>query len=224
MKKLLDFSNVLLYVVTPEIEDEARFFEKLDQILAGGTDAVQLRSKKRPDRDLLRIGEIVKEKCQDSGALFIVNNRPDLALALEADGVHLGHRDLPIHLARQMLGYKKIIGASAHSVAEALSAQREGADYVSCGPIWATPTKPEYEAVGLGLIDLYRASIGIPFVVIGGIDEFNIDQVVAHGAKRAAFVRALFESANPKMAAQDFRAKIEMNWKPAELGREEVVL
>ncbi len=217
MRRLKDLSNTLLYAVTSEVENESAFFEKVDQLLAGGVDVIQFRSKKLSDQNYLRIGSQIKLKCEMAGAIFIVNNRADLAAVLDADGVHLGHKDLPIEGARKILGYEKIIGASAHSVVQALAAQKAGADYVSCGPIWATPTKPDYEAVGLGLIDLYRASIQIPFFVIGGVNEQNVDEILAHGAKRVAVVRALFDSPDPFKAAQVFRKKMESNWKADEL-------
>ena len=95
---------------------------------------------------------------------------------------------------------------------EAIQAQRDGADYVSCGPIWATPTKPDYKEVGLSLIDFYKAALKIPFVAIGGIDESNIDQVVQKGAKTMALVRALYDAKDPKSAATQLREKILKNW------------
>ena len=210
-QRRLNFSDVILYAVTPEEKDGGRLLPVVDKLLAGGVDAVQLRSRSLTDRAFVELGKEIKERCGRRGALFLVNNRVDLALATGADGVHLGHEDLPISFARELLGHRKIIGASTHSMPQALEAQKLGADYVSCGPIWTTPTKPEYPAVGLPLIGLYSAALRIPFVAIGGIDETNIDEVVSAGAKAAAVVRALFHAENPEMTARAFREKISIN-------------
>lgn len=204
----LDFSDVALYGVTPAAKDPALLLEKLEQALAGGIDAVQLRLKGVPDREFAGLAKEFKKRCDAAGTLFIINDRPDIAHFVDASGVHLGHEDLPISFARELLGHRRIIGASTHSLPQALEAQRQGADYVSCGPVWATPTKPDYPAVSLQLIGLYRAALKIPFVAIGGIDENNIGQVVKAGAERVAVVRALFDSANPLLAARVLREKV----------------
>jgi thiamine-phosphate pyrophosphorylase len=157
---------------------------------------------------MLALGKRIKEACANAGALFIVDNRADLAVALDADGIHVGHTDLPVSVVRAMVGHRKIVGVSSHSLPEALAAQRAGADYVSCGPIWPTPTKPQYNAVGLNLIGLYKAALKVPFVAIGGVDEKNIDQVVSAGAKCVAVVRALFESPDPEAMAKLLKGRI----------------
>jgi len=211
MSRLLDFTDVALYGVTSEPRDEREFLDKISAALAGGMDALQLRCKKMSDRDVVALGKKVKALCADAGTLFLVDNRLDIALALDADGVHVGHEDLPVPFVRSLLGHRKIIGRSAHSLPEAIEAQRAGADYVSCGPIWATPTRPDYPAVGLNLIGLYHAALRIPYVVIGGVDETNIDQVVEAGAKTVAVVRAIFDAKDPKAAAQFFKQKISRN-------------
>lgn len=209
----LDFSDVALYAVTPDWADDDLILHKVERLLAGGVDAVQLRSYSFSDRDLLKLGKQIKERCTGAGALFILNNRVDMALAMEADGVHVGHEDLPVPFVRELLGHRKILGVSTHSLPEALEAQKQGADYVSCGPLWSTPTKPSYNSVGLGLIGLYNAALRIPFVAIGGVDEKNIDDVVAAGAKSVAVVRALFNSENPEALAAEFKSKISLNRK-----------
>lgn len=205
----LNFSDVRLYAVTPEPKDPILLLEKIEGLLAGGVDAIQLRSRTLKDRPLVALGKEIKTRCAKVGALFIVNNRPEIALATDADGLHLGHEDLPIAFAREMLGHRKIIGLSTHSLPEAITAQRQGADYVSCGPVWATPTKPEYNAVGLNLIGFYKAALRIPFVVIGGVDQNNLDQVLEMGGKTVAVVRALFDAKNPESLAKEFKGKLE---------------
>ncbi len=205
----LNFSDVRLYAVTPEPTNSSGFLDAVDKLLVGGVDAIQLRSRFLKDRSLVALGKEIKKRCADHGALFIVNNRPEIALATDADGLHLGHEDLPISFARELLGHRKIIGVSTHALPEAIDAQRQGADYVSCGPLWATPTKPEYKQVGLGLIGLYKAALRVPFVAIGGVNENNLDDVLAAGAKTVAVVRALFDAENPEKLAKEFKEKLE---------------
>jgi thiamine-phosphate pyrophosphorylase len=204
----LDFSDVALYAVTPPFIDRKKFLSTIDALLVGGVDAIQLRCRSLSDRELVSLGRDIKDRCHAHGALFLLNNRADIALAIDADGIHVGHQDLPIAFVRSLVGHRKIVGISTHSLPEALEAQRQGADYVSCGPLWATPTKPEYAAVGLGLMGLYNAAMRIPYVAIGGVDETNIDEVVAAGAKCVAMVRALFDAADPEKVAREFKKKI----------------
>jgi thiamine-phosphate pyrophosphorylase len=213
----LDFSDVMLYAITMPQQDPITMLEKADQMLTGGVDAIQFRAKGWMDKDALRWGKELKSRCDAHQALFIVNDRPDLALALDAHGVHLGHNDLPPEFARELMGHRKLVGRSTHTLPEALEAQRKGADYVSCGPIWATPTKPDYNPVGLNLIDFYRATLKIPFVVIGGVDMDNIDDVIGRGSKTVAMVRALFEAEDPKEVARKMKEKISFNWEEKKL-------
>jgi thiamine-phosphate pyrophosphorylase len=210
-QRRLDFSDVALYGITPDLPNTEILLEKVEGLLAGGVDAIQMRSRSLTDRALVEFGKAIKRKCEEFGALFIVDNRTDIALACDADGIHIGHEDLPISFVRGLMGHRKIVGVSTHSLPEALEAQKAGADYVSCGPLWSTPTKPEYKAVGQNLVGLYNAALRIPFVAIGGIDLTNIDQVVSSGAKTVAVVRALFDSENPASAAKQFKSKVNIN-------------
>jgi thiamine-phosphate pyrophosphorylase len=210
----LDFSDVALYAVTPEPKDESAWLDKIEKMLIGGVDALQFRCRSLSDRDILRLGRTVKELCSKHHALFLLNNRIDLAVLLDVDGVHVGHEDIPIAQVRTLLGHRKIVGMSTHSMPEALEAQRAGADYVSCGPIWATPTKPDYKPVGLGLIGLYNAAVKVPFVAIGGIDQKNFDEVLNQGAKTVAIVRALFDAPDPEALARQFKMKLDLKRQP----------
>ncbi len=216
--RLLDFSDVQLYAVTPDVGDPAVALDRIGKLLAGGVDAVQLRSRHLSDRDIVSLAKKIKNMCEATAALFIMDNRVDLALAADADGVHVGHTDLPVAVVRDLMGHRKIVGVSTHSMPEAIQAQRDGADYVSCGPLWATPTKPEYKPVGLPLVGLYRAALKVPFVAIGGIDEKNIDQVLNAGASCVAVVRALYDAPDPEQAAKRFREKILQSVIPAQAG------
>jgi thiamine-phosphate pyrophosphorylase len=207
----LDFSDVAIYAVTPEPTDAKAFLKKVEAAVEGGADALQFRAKRLSDKAFLELGKEVGAVCRSAGTLFLVDNRPDLAVLLDADGVHVGHDDMPVPSARSFVGHRKIVGRSAHSLPEALEAQRAGADYVSCGPIWATPTKPDYPAVGLDLIGLYKAALRIPFVVIGGVDKSNIDSVVEAGARTIAVVRAWYEAPDPSAAIRFFKDKLQVN-------------
>lgn len=203
----LDFSDVALYAVSPAVFED-RHLPAMEAALASGIDALQLRFRNLTDRRLSELAKTLKGKCEQNGALLLINNRVDVALASDADGVHLGHEDLDPAFVRELLGHRRIVGCSAHSVAQAIQAQRVGADYVSCGPLWATPTKPDYPAVGLGLIGLYKAAIRVPFVAIGGIDTTNIDAALAAGARCVAVVRALFDAADVAAATSALKAKV----------------
>ena len=175
----------------------------LDEILAAGVDVVQLRDKDAEAGDLLRWGEKFRETAERHGALFIVNDRPDVAMALGADGVHLGQEDLPAHFARDLMGADAIIGMSTHFPAQFDSAPTE-ADYLCAGPVWETPTKPGRRAAGLGLIQ--HAAAGDeqrPWFAIGGIDERNLGEVVEGGARRIVVVRAVTEAPSPRTAVRE---------------------
>lgn len=179
------------------------------EAIAGGADVIQLRDKQANAKELVKVGRTIRSLTYRKKVLFIINDRPDIAKAVGADGVHLGQDDLPIDVARSILGRKKIIGLSTHSVLQAREAQKSGADYIGVGPIFATPTKPEYKAVGVDLIKKVRNKIRIPFVAIGGIDESNIDEILDAGAISVAVVRAVCGAKDIKGAAKYLKEKLE---------------
>ena len=183
--------------------------EKIDEALFGGVDIVQLRSKTLSDAELFKIGEAIRKITAKHRKLFFVNDRVDLMLALQADGVHLGQDDLPINIARKLMkNYPGLIGKSTHSLAQALQAEKEGADYIGFGPIFKTPTKPTYQPVGLRLIPHLNKKIKIPLVCIGGINSQNVDRVIRAGGKRVAVVRAVFDQSNIRRAAQKLKERM----------------
>jgi thiamine-phosphate pyrophosphorylase len=173
----------------------------LDSVLEAGVDVIQIRDKDAEAGDIIRRGEVFREAAERAGALFIVNDRPDVALALEADGVHLGQNDLPVEVAREILGPEAIIGLSTHSQ-EQLAAASTEADYVCVGPVWETPTKPGRPAVGLDLVRYAAAHERRPWFAIGGIDSRNLSEVVAAGARRIVVVRAITEATDPASAVR----------------------
>lgn len=159
------------------------------EFLAGGARIVQLRAKNESSRDLLQVARALREVTVETGALFIVNDRVDVALASGADGVHLGQEDLPVEKARRILGRESIIGVSTHTVEQAIAAERSGVNYIGFGPVFATTTKVgPYQPRGLEGIRKVRASVNLPIVAIGGISEQTFLQVLEAGAHAAAMI------------------------------------
>lgn len=207
-KRRFDLADVHLYVVTTPPREGLSYKDMVAQACAGGADMVQLRDKSLSARDLFQLAKVLQVLCDKTGALFILNDRVDVALAADVDGVHVGQEDLPLRVVRGMVGHRKLIGCSTHSTAQALQAAGDGADYVSCGPIFATPTKPDYAPVSKNLIKEYKTLLRIPFVAIGGIDAGNVNEVIAAGADRVAVVRAVSAAENIEAAARDIKEKI----------------
>lgn len=203
------FENFRLYAVTDLRNEDPEIFRKVESVCRGGADIVQLRSKTLPDAALYRIALRMKIIAHRYRTLFFINDRLDLALAVEADGLHLGQDDLPAEGLRRVLKGKSLfVGRSTHSLQQALKTAREGVDYIGVGPIFKTPTKPDYPSVGTGLIRKVKARIRIPFVCIGGISSSNVNQVVEAGGERVAVVRAVFDSSDPERSARELKMKI----------------
>lgn len=167
----------------------------------GGADCIQWRDKNSTDAEFLTVARSLRELTLRKGALFVVNDRVSVAQLVHADAVHLGHLDLPVEEARRLVGDSMAIGRSTHSLQEALQAQTQGADYIGVGPVFSTPTKPDYPAVGLELIRRVAESVQIPWVAIGGIDLSNLPLVLSAGAYRVAVVRAVVNASDPASAA-----------------------
>jgi thiamine-phosphate pyrophosphorylase len=201
-------SRARLYVVTDARQGRGDLEALLEQILEAGVDVIQLRDKEAEAGDLLRSGETFRDAADRHEALFIVNDRPDIAAVLGADGVHLGQNDLPAGGARGILGAEGVIGLSTHSPEQFESASPE-ADYLCAGPVWETPTKPGRPAAGLDLIRHAAASDeSRPWFAIGGIDTRNLAQVVEAGARRVVVVRAVTEAPDPGRAARELRERM----------------
>ena len=154
------------------------------------------------DAGRLQQARALRQLCSRHGALFIVNDRIDLALAVEADGVHLGQGDLPPAIARQLLGPGRLIGRSTHRIEQLRQAVADGCDYVGVGPVNATPTKPGRDPVGLSYVQQAAAESPIPMFAIGGIELANLAAVLQAGAQRVAVVRAITEALDPQAAAR----------------------
>jgi thiamine-phosphate pyrophosphorylase len=199
-------SDARLYFVTDAETDEGI----LDEALAGGVDVLQLREKHLPDEEILAAAARFRRLCDEHGALFVVNDRPDLALAAGADGVHVGQGDEPVAAVRERVGDDLVIGLSTHSAEQLATGLESAADYVCVGPVYATPTKPDYPAVGLELVERAAAARSErPWFAIGGIDGANVSEVAAAGARRVVVVRAIRDAPDPRVAAAGLRQALE---------------
>ncbi len=199
-----------LYLCTDARERQGDLPGFLDQVLSSGVDIVQLRQKGLEAGQELRYLEVFRQACAAHGKLLAVNDRADVAYAAGADVLHLGQDDLPVQVARELVGSGPLIGLSSHSPEQSLAASREpAADYFCAGPVWPTPTKPGRPAPGLGLVS-FAASLPSrrPWFAIGGIDEGNLAQVLAAGATRIVVVRAITEAADPGSAAARLAARL----------------
>jgi len=203
-------ASARLYLCTDARERQGDLTRFLDAVLGSGVDIVQLRQKGLEAAQELRYLAVFRAACTRHGALLAVNDRADIAYACGADVLHLGQDDLSPAIARELIGPEPVIGLSSHAEAETAAAAAEPvADYYCAGPVWPTPTKPGRPAPGL---DLLRFAAGLgearPWFAIGGIDESNLDQVLAAGATRIVVVRVLTEAADPAGVAARLAARL----------------
>ncbi|WP_089301614.1 thiamine phosphate synthase [Haloechinothrix alba] len=207
-------SDARLYLCTDARTERGDLAEFADAALAGGVDILQLRDKRdgvplEAAAELAAL-EVLAEACARHGALLAVNDRADIALEVGADILHLGQDDIPVSLARRIVGQAPAIGRSTHSTAQARAAEQEaGVDYFCTGPCWPTPTKEGRTAPGL---DLVRATAGSapqrPWFAIGGIDRARLPEVLEAGAQRIVVVRAITEADDPRAAAAELSAML----------------
>lgn len=192
-----------LYLCTDGRERQGDLPGFLDAVLSAGVDIVQLRQKGLEAGHELRLLEVFRAACDRHGALLAVNDRADVAFAAGADVLHVGQDDLPVTVARKLLGPEPLIGLSTHSEAEAeVAAAEPAADYFCVGPVWPTPTKPGRPAPGLGLVSFVTGLAATrPWFAIGGIDETNLADVLEAGARRIVVVRAITDADDPGAAA-----------------------
>ncbi len=195
----------LLLVTDPRPDLAAR----VEAAVRGGVDVVQLRDKEATREGLIPLAEELKDACERGGALFTVNDDVELARLVGAAGVHLGEDDDPTSRAREVLGRDTVVGRSAGGVGEALEAIRRGADYLGVGAVYTTPTKPEGDVAGLGLIRaLARESLPVPWFAIGGVTLETAPSVAAAGAPGFAVVRAVLDAEDPERAARELRSML----------------
>lgn len=208
------FEKARLYVITCPPKGGASGYEAMVRAACeGGADIVQFRDKHIVGKARYDVANLLKRICRDHNVLFIVNDYLEVALGVECDGVHLGQDDMKVDEAKRLMhpmGIKNfLVGCSTHSVEQALEAERCGADYIGIGPVFATPTKPNYQPVSLELVKQVVPQINIPHVAIGGIDAANLDQVFAAGAKRVAVVRAACGAEDVKTAVKHLKERIQ---------------
>lgn len=203
-------SRLLLHLVTDRSLSQGRpLVEVVAEAVAGGVTCVQLREKDCSTREFLQEALALKELLQSLMVPLIINDRVDIALAVGADGVHLGQSDMPISHARRLLGPNCLIGISAESVDHAVEAEQQGADYIGISPVFSTPTKTDTApALGLEGIRQIRELVRIPLVGIGGINLTNARQVLASGADGVAMVSAIMAAASPRLAAKAIRREL----------------
>ncbi len=203
------FQQVDVYPVTCEGLSQGRSnLQVLEAVIQGGSNIIQLREKDYPKKDLYNLALKFKEITSRAGVLLIINDHVDIALGVEADGVHLGQEDLPVQVARK-LAPELLIGASTHSLEQALQAEKNGADYINIGPIFSTKTKEGMgRSLGPEAISEISPQIKVPFTVMGGINEDNIEQVLAKGARRVAMVTAITKAADIAAKVKSLKEKI----------------
>ena len=203
-------NDARLYLCTDARERQGDLAAFLDAVLGAGVDIVQLRQKGLEARTEIGYLSLLRAACERHGALLAVNDRADVAYAVGADVLHLGQDDLPVPVARQIVGPGPLIGRSTHAEEQAAAAAaEEGVDYYCAGPVWPTPTKPGRPAPGLPLLS-YASALPAPrpWFAIGGIDLRNLDEVIAAGARRAVVVRAITEAPDPAAAAAAFARRL----------------
>jgi len=227
--------DVELYVILSPRED-MDYLKMAEEAILGGADMVQLRIKDWMDRKIIEIGEKLREITIKYKVPLVVNDRLDIAVAIGADGVHIGQEDMAIPLARRLLRWElagatiyqgkekkvgqkgkriskrhfvtRFIGVSTHSLKEAVKAERDGADYVSIGPIFQTLSKPDLKPIGLSPIHQVKEKVKIPFFAIGGIDQKNVGEVVRAGAEKVAVIHAVIDAEDVRKACEEMKKKI----------------
>jgi len=208
----MDPTSWRTYLVTQRSRSAGRSTEAVvEAALAGGVDVVQLREKDRAARERYRLGRRLRELTREAGMPLIVNDRVDLAAALDADGVHLGQSDLPVEVAREQLGPEATVGCSTSTVAEAEAAAAAGADYLGCGAVYGTDSKDVRDAkdgIGPERIREIARAVDVPVVGIGGIDADNAAPVVEAGAVGVAVIGAITAADDPERAARELRGTV----------------
>ncbi len=192
-----------LYLITGAEPDDEELLRRVRSALRGGVRIVQYRDKQRPAPARAVLAERLCALCREAGALFLINDRPELALATGADGVHLGQADMPLDQARDILGPDRLIGISTRTPAQAREAQQRGADYIGLGSMFPTASKEDAVHVGVQTLREVRAAVDLPIVAIGGITPANAGEVIDAGADAVAVISAVMNDPDPDLAARE---------------------
>ena len=205
----MSLEDALLYLVAPARLAAGDLVDLVPELADAGVDLLQLREKEREAGDVLRLGGPLLESCRASGLPLIINDRPDVALVLDADGVHVGQNDLPPRAARRIVG-ARLVGLSTHSVGEvdAGRALVDVLDYIAVGPVNETPTKPGRPGTGLGLVEHAARTLRLPWFVTGGMAEDTVGPVLEAGGRRIVVVRAISEAPDPPAAAARLKERL----------------
>src|SRR3989339_679301 len=207
-------SNLLFTLITDRNHCKQPFIDTIRSALKEGVKTVQLREKGLSTHELYSLAYELRKTTSEFKANFIVNDRVDIALAVEADGVHLGWQSLPFGIVRKLLGFEKLIGVSTHNRQEALQAQSWGADYITFGPVFDTPSKAGLlKPTGVEEIQKLKKEINIPVVALGGINERNVEAVLDGGADGVAVISSIMQADNPEDVARCLCNKI-VTFKP----------
>jgi len=208
---MMRVSDFTLYLITDRHQTGGRLLtEVVRDALEGGVRAVQLRGKDLPATELYRLAVELRRLTSDFGATLIINDRPDIALAADADGVHLGVSSLPVAAVRRIMGGNRVVGYSAHAIDEALRAEADGADFVTFGPVYHTPSKAAYGApCGVKKLAEAASVLKIPVIGLGGISLANITEALSAEIHGIAVISAILAAANPRIAAASLLEKIE---------------
>ncbi len=201
-----------LYVILDSRALKGRtYLEAAHQVINGGARIIQLRDKFLSKRELLPIALELKSLCAEKNVLFIMNDYLDIALAADADGLHLGQNDLPIKIARQLLPIAKVLGGSVTTVEQTATIEAEGADYIAVGAMYPTKYKETATVVGIERLRQIREATALPLVAIGGISKDNAAQVIAAGANSIAMISAILEAESPEEAARQIKSRFEVS-------------
>jgi len=199
----------LYVIIDTQALEEHSHIEVANQVIRGGAKTIQLRDKLRSKKELLLIAQQLSKLCTEHNVLFIMNDYLDLALAADADGVHLGQNDLPLPVARKLLPMDKILGGSVTTLEQAIAAESEGADYIGVGSIYPTTSKETAKVIGLETLRQIRQAVTLPLVAIGGITKDNAAEVMAAGADSVAVISAVAQAKAPEEAARQIVTRIE---------------
>jgi thiamine-phosphate pyrophosphorylase len=191
--------------------DAGRLPDLLRSAVAGGVEVFQLREKRMGDEQLTAVAHALRALCVELGTLFVVNDRPTVALESGADGVHVGQDDMPVEQVRELVGDDMLVGLSTHAPAEIDAADPELVDYIGVGPVHETPTKQGRPAVGVELVRYAVEHARVPFFAIGGLDASNVAEVRSASAERIVVLRAIADAKDPQAAARELRGLLEPN-------------
>jgi thiamine-phosphate pyrophosphorylase len=211
LRALERLRDVRLYVLVDPQDSEAAFERLVSQLVEAGVHALQLRAKDVSDRVFLNRAKLLRQLTVQTGTLCIINDRPDIAALVDADGVHLGQDDLPVALARNIVGPHMLIGVSTHSIGQAEEAVLAGADYIGVGPVFPSQTKSFADFPGLELVRGVTGRITLPAFAIGGIHRENLRQVLEAGARRVAVSAAIVKAADPFAEARFFLEELKLH-------------